>query len=165
MQASETIISSVKQFVENSLDYEVYDVTYKQVNKKMVLEVIIDSPKGICVKDCENVSRSLGTYLDETDIIRRTYTLEVSSPGVERVFKRDADYERSIGRLVRWKLVNESGPKSVFRARLKEFSPEKIVVETDKELCEFPLSCVLEAKAIFEFPKAKKGGIRGGNNA
>ncbi len=153
----EQITESVRKFVEESFSYEIYDVTYKQVNRRWILEVFIDTPKGVTVEDCETVSRGLSDYLDETNIIPEAYTLEVSSPGIERVFKRQVDYERHIGKLVKWTLLNDDTTskkrKEVFEARLQEFSPEKIVVQMDKELQEFPLNKVKEARAVFEFSK------------
>lgn len=158
---TDAIITSVRDFVADlfSTEYEIYDVTYKSMNKTMLLEVIIDSPDGIAVKDCEKVSRALSEHLDETDIIHVAYTLEVSSPGVERVFKRSVDFERNVGKLVKWSIIREEdGKKEVFRARLQEYSPEKIIVRLDKGLREFPLSAVKEARGVLEFPPKMKRG-------
>ncbi len=158
-ESVEHITTEVRRFVEASFSYEVYDVTFKQVNRRMVLEVMIDTPDGVTVEDCEKVSRALSDYLDETDLIHRAFTLEVSSPGVERVFKRLVDYERHVGKLVKWTLYDEEkGQKEVFRARLTEFSPEKIVVRSEKGLREFPLKLVKEAQAVFEFPAKMQRG-------
>ncbi|MDD2999113.1 MAG: ribosome maturation factor RimP [Candidatus Riflebacteria bacterium] len=152
-ESVDKITAEVRRYVEDSFSYEIFDVTFKPVNRQMVLEVVIDKPNGVTVEDCEKVSRSLSDYLDETDLIHRAFTLEVSSPGVERVFKRQVDYERHIGRMVKWTLIDEEkGSKEVFRARLQEFSPEKIVVLSEKGLREFPLTMVKEARAILEFP-------------
>jgi ribosome maturation factor RimP len=153
------IVAAVRDFVESSFpeEYEIYDVTFKPCNRTMLLEVFIDKADGITVKDCERVSRALSDYLDETDLIHCTYTLEVSSPGVERIFKRHVDFERHLGKLVKWTLQKPEGEgKEVFRARLQNFSPEKIVVRSEKGLREFPLSLVKEARAVLEFPPRMK---------
>ncbi|GAB4270626.1 MAG: ribosome maturation factor RimP [Candidatus Rifleibacteriota bacterium] len=155
------ILTRVRDFVESSFSdcYELFDLTFKPANKTMLLEVFIDSPAGITVQDCEKVSRALSDYLDEKDFIHCPYILEVSSPGVERVFKRQVDFERNVGKLVKWSLINaETGRKEVFRARLQEFSPEKIIVRTEKGLREFPLSEVKEARGVLEFPPKMKRG-------
>jgi ribosome maturation factor RimP len=157
----ENVIAAVKDFVSKTFSetYEIYDVTYRPANRTMMLEVFIDSPDGITVKDCEKVSRALSDFLDETDLIHCAYTLEVSSPGVERVFKRQVDYERHVGKLVKWTLIdNPEQKKEVFRARLQEFSPDKIVVRSEKGLREFPLKVVKKAQAVLEFPQKKKRG-------
>ncbi len=154
---TEIIIGEIRKFVMETFPYEIYDVTLKKIGKKKVLEVFIDNPEGVTVDDCEKVSRGLSDYLDEVDLIPEAFTLEVSSPGVERVFKRQVDYERHIGKLVKFTLQSEGTDgkvrNEVFEARLKEFSPNKVIVQTDKELRELPLSSVKEAQAVFEFPK------------
>lgn len=160
-EANAAIIARVRDFVEKTFsdEYEIYDISYKPVNGTMLLGVFIDSPEGIMVKDCEKVSRALSDYLDETDFIHCNYTLEVSSPGVERVFKRRVDFERHVGKLVKWTLLKDpENSKEVFRARLQEFTPEKIVVRSEKGLREFPLSVVKEARAVLEFPPKLKRG-------
>ena len=154
---NERIVSKIRKFVEDSFPYEIYDVTLKRLGKKKVLEVFIDNPQGVTVDDCEKVSRGLSDYLDEVDIIPDAFTLEVSSPGIERILKRQVDFERHVGKLVKWTLQSEGTDgkvrKEVFEARLQEFAPDKIIVQTGKELRELPLSSVKEAQAVFEFPK------------
>ena len=153
---SEQIIDKIRKFVEDSFSYEIYDVTLK-TGKKKILEVFIDNPKGVTVDDCEKVSRGLSDYLDEVDLIPDAFNLEVSSPGVERILKRRVDYERHIGKLIKITLQSEGTDgkvrNEVFEARLKELSTDKIIVQTDKELRELPLSSIKEAQAVFEFPK------------
>lgn len=161
---TERILDKVRKFVLDTFPYEIYDVTLKNIGKKKVLEVFIDNPEGVTVDDCEKVSRGLSDYLDEVDLIPDAFTLEVSSPGIERVFKRQVDYERHVGKLVKWTLQSEGTDgkirKEVFEARLKEFSPERLVVQTEKELRELPLSSVKEAQAVFEFPKEMSANKR-----
>ena len=71
---NERIVSTIRQFVEDSFPYEIYDVTLKKLGKKKVLEVFIDNPQGVTVDDCEKVSRGLSDYLDEVDIIPDAFT-------------------------------------------------------------------------------------------
>ncbi len=159
-EAIDKIKSEVKTFVENSFPFEIFDITYKPVHGRMVLEVTIANPRGgVSVKHCEQVSRGLSDFLDEVDLIHRAFTLEISSPGVERVFKRQVDYERHVGKMVRWTLFDEeSGRKEVFKARLQEFSTDRVVVRSEKELREFPLTMVKEARAVLEFPPKMQRG-------
>ena len=105
-ESATQITADVRRFVEDSFPYEVFDVTFKPVHGRMVLEVMLDCADGIKVKDCEKVSKALSDYLDETDLIHRAFTLEVSSPGVERLFKRQVDYERHIGKILSRNVLN-----------------------------------------------------------
>jgi len=160
----EAVLSQVRNFVESSFDgrYEIYDLSIKHANSRFVLEVIIDQETGIRIEDCAMVSRGLSKFLDETDPIHRNYDLEVASPGAERLLKRDVDYRRHLGRLVRWVLKSD-GPssKEIFKARLQEFSEDRIVVQTDDGLRDFSLTQVEQAQAILEFPAALKRGRQG----
>ncbi|MBI3038848.1 ribosome maturation factor RimP [bacterium] len=153
-------MAMIRSFIEETFagKYDIYDICLKPVNRRLLLQVLLDSSTGIKVSDCEAVSRSLSHYLDEVDLIHQSYTLEVSSPGAERKLKRNVDYERQIGRLVRWVLrADKDAPKEVFQARLHEFSPNRILVSAEKGLREFPLAIVEEAKVILEFPRKVRG--------
>ncbi|MFZ2956122.1 MAG: ribosome maturation factor RimP [Candidatus Ozemobacteraceae bacterium] len=154
------VAEKVRTFVESSFDggFEIYDVVFKGVERRLVLEVFIDSPDGIRVEDCERVSRALSKYLDDEELIHRRYVLEVSSPGAERILKRQVDFERHVGRLVRW--VLRGSPEAeceVFQARLLEFSPARIVVATEEGPREFSPAAVEQARAVFEFPRKARG--------
>jgi ribosome maturation factor RimP len=67
----------------------------------MVLRVYVDRESGVTLDDCAKVSRELNEILDVEDFIRCRYTLEVSSPGLNRQLKKASDYERFVGRLVK----------------------------------------------------------------
>ena len=157
-------LDRVRDFVESSFggEYEIYDVTLKHANGRLVLEVFIDREEGIKVEDCEIVSRELSKFLDEEDLIHRHYTLEVSSPGAERELKRPVDFRRQVGRLVRWALHPEGDqPREVFKARLQEFLEDRVVVQTEGGLREFPTTRIEQARAVLEFPAALKPGRHG----
>ena len=157
-------LAKVRTFVETSFSgqFELYDVHLKPENHTLVLEILIDAAEGIKIKDCELVSRAVEKFLDEADIIRRQFTLEVSSPGVERVLKRKVDYERSLGKLVRWTLkpVAEA-PRETFRGRLQQFTQNLVVVQVDSKIRELSLEQIEEAQTVFEFPSKPKRGKRG----
>lgn len=154
------VIENVRSFIETTFAgrYEIYDILYRGGKHRFALQVFIDSPTGITIHDCEVVSRALGNHLDEVDLIHLPYNLEVSSPGVERRLRRTVDFERSVGKLVRWVLrpVGASS-KEVFQARLEEFSPPQMRVSSEKELRELTIDQVEEARLVLEFPRKKKG--------
>lgn len=158
--AQEGVLEKVRAFIESTFEgrYEIYDLQFKTIDKRLYLQVFLDSPNGICIQDCETVSRGLSKYLDEHDLIHRRYLLEVSSPGVERVFKRPVDFERHIGALVKWTMKpdGELG-REVFKARLQVFTPERITVLADEGQREFPLDAVEQARAVLEFPRKARG--------
>jgi len=158
--ALDGVLEKVRTFIESTFEgqYEIYDLQFKTIDKRLYLQIFLDRPEGIGIQDCEKVSRGLSTYLDEQDLIHRRYLLEVSSPGVERVFKRQVDFERHIGRLVKWTMRpdGERG-REVFKARLQVFSPERITVLADEGQRDFPLEAVEQARAVLEFPRKARG--------
>lgn len=84
--------------------FELVDVEYKQEGGTFFLRVFIDKEGGLSLDDCALVNEELGTILDVEDVIPNEYTLEVSSPGVERPLKKIEDYKRFAGQRARLKL-------------------------------------------------------------
>jgi ribosome maturation factor RimP len=101
------VVESVRAIatpIVRSLGLELVDVESSGQGSRMVLRVFIDKPGGVTLSDCEQIHHSLGHALDLEDPIPHAYTLEVSSPGLDRPFKVREDYRRSLGKTVRLKL-------------------------------------------------------------
>lgn len=79
------------------LGYELYDVEYAKEGKNYFLRIFIDNEKGIDLNDCEKVNDGIMDLLDEADYIKEQYFLEVSSPGIERILKKDKHFDLSLG--------------------------------------------------------------------
>lgn len=101
----EEVVSHVYEITERvgaPEGIEVVDVELRGAGKSRLLRIYVDKPDGVTHGDCEFVSRNVGTILDMEDVIPGGgYTLEVSSPGVERPLKRARDYERFVGHKVK----------------------------------------------------------------
>jgi ribosome maturation factor RimP len=89
----------------DSLGYELVELEYKREGRHMVLRLYIDKEGGITLDDCAAVSREVSAVLDVEDIVPDRYTLEVSSPGLNRPLKSRADFARHTGRLVKIKTL------------------------------------------------------------
>lgn len=87
-----------------ALGLELVEVVWAGQGSRSVLRIVIDKPGGVTVTDCERAHKALGPALDVADLIPHAYTLEVSSPGLDRPFKRLQDYQRAIGKDVSLKL-------------------------------------------------------------
>ncbi|HON86628.1 MAG TPA: ribosome maturation factor RimP [Bacillota bacterium] len=87
-------------------------------NRKTILRVTIYSPNGVTLDDCVNVETIISPMLDEMDPIAGSYNLEISSPGLERVLKRDKEYEIFGGRLCRVNLYGPIDGKRMFEGLL-----------------------------------------------
>lgn len=115
------------------LGYRVYDVMYVKEGKDNFLRIFIDNDKGISLDDCEKVNDAITDMLDEVDLIKDQYFLEISSPGVERNIRKDKHFEESIGKEVNIKLFKplENKEKEI-TGILKNFDKETVKIETDK---------------------------------
>ena len=130
-------MASIENKVENliqekveEIGYDLYDVEYVKEGKNYFLRLYIDNEKGISLEDCEKVSNEINPLLDEANIIAEQYFLEVSSPGIERVLRKDKHLEKNIGKEVEVKLFkkDEKGNKS-YTGILNDFSEEKVKIE------------------------------------
>ena len=113
-----------------SIGYELYDVEYSKEGKNYFLRIFIDKPEGIDLKDCEKVNDAINELLDKADYIKEQYFLEVSSPGIERVLKKDKHLEQNIGKEINIKLFKkDENAKKEYQGNLKEFDDNSITLE------------------------------------
>ena len=128
----ERVEELIKDKIEN-IGYSLYDVEYAKEGPNYYLRIFIDSEKGIDLDDCEKVSNEINEKLDEADYIKEQYFLEVSSPGVERVLRKDSHLEQNIGKQVEAKLFkkDENGSKN-YTGELKRFNEETITIDEVK---------------------------------
>jgi len=94
-----------------------------------VLRVFIDKPGGVTHEDCSAVSLQLGTVLDVEDFIHSAYTLEVSSPGIERGLYKRADYERFAGSQAKIKARTPVKGQRNFRGRIIGVADSQVIIE------------------------------------
>ena len=116
-----------------SFGVSVYDVEYVTENGEKYLRAYIDKEGGVTIDDCENVSRAFETKLDEADIIKDQYILEVSSPGLGRALTKDRHLEYSIGEEVEisfYKAIEEEDEKG---KKIKTKSVVGILEAFDKD--------------------------------
>ena len=108
----EKVTKLVEPIIEN-LGYELYDVEYAKEGKNYFLRIFIDNEKGIDLNDCEKVNDAVNDILDKENYIKEQYFLEISSPGIERVLRKDKHLEQNIGKDINVKLFkkDENGAK------------------------------------------------------
>ena len=94
-----------------------------------ILRVFIDKPAGVTHEDCSAVSLHMGTILDVEDFIHSAYTLEVSSPGLERGLYKREDYERFAGHAAKMKLRTPLDGQRNFRGRIIGLEGENVIFE------------------------------------
>lgn len=113
--------------------YSLWDVEYVKEGPDYILRVYADKEGGIGIDDCVAISRKLSDKLDEEDMIKEAYILEVSSPGLTRPLKKDRDFERSIGRKIEVKLYSADRGAKELEGDLKAFDQEYVVIDVDGE--------------------------------
>lgn len=125
----EKVETLLKDKIE-SIGYELYDVEYAKEGKNYFLRIFIDKEDGIDLSDCEKVNNEINDILDKANYIKDQYFLEVSSPGIERILRKDKHLEKNIGTEVNVKLFkkDESGNKE-YQGKLKDFEQDKIILE------------------------------------
>jgi ribosome maturation factor RimP len=98
-------------------------------DNKPIVRIFIDKPAGVTHRDCSEVSLHVGTVLDVEDFIHSSYTLEVSSPGLERGLYKRADYERFTGSMARMRTRRPINGQRNFRGRLQGIDGDEVLFE------------------------------------
>jgi ribosome maturation factor RimP len=115
----------------SALGFELVDIELLGQGRHATLRVYIDSPDGVNVDDCAAVSRQLSALLDVEDPLPGGYTLEVSSPGLDRPLLTPAHYRRFVGELVKLTLAQPRDGRRKFKGRLVEAGDDHVVIETE----------------------------------
>ncbi len=106
---SHQVVAQVQALVEPLLaarHVELVELTYRREGPQVVLRFLVDTAMGITVEECRRLNQGIGAVLDEHEVLRNQYTLEVASPGLDRPLKTVWDFERVIGRRV-WMELRE----------------------------------------------------------
>ena len=154
----------IRRLIEEVVEgqgYELVDAEFRGAGENSVLRIFIDKLSGISHHDCELVSEQVGTVLDVEDLIPFSYTLEVSSPGLDRKLVKESDYTRFDGKLARVQTRIPLNQQKVFRGRLQGLHNGKVRLELPKgNLLEIPLDVIQEARLEVDWAaeKAKPGG-------
>lgn len=148
-------MANVKQRVEEfitpiveGLGLEIVEVSYEKKYDGMNLTVFIDKKGGVTIEDCETVHRAIDEPLDELDPTEgASYTLNVSSPGLDREIKTDKDFNRNLGEVLEVNLFKKLLTSKKFVGELQSFDENKIVL-IDKKGKEIEIERSLISKAV-----------------
>jgi len=128
-------MSGLPEKVETQIDkivssegLELVHIDYRRQGRGFLLRVDIDKEGGVNLDDCQNISQQVSAFLDVEDVIPAEYELQVSSPGLDRKFYKQSDYQKFLGRLVRVQTSRAVRGVHVIVGRLKEFNGDTIVV-------------------------------------
>ena len=134
-----------------NLGYDLYDVIYEKEGKDYYLRIVIDKPEGIDINDCEKVNNEINDILDEADYIKEQYFLEVSSPGLERLLRKDKHFESQIGNEIKIKLFKPIDKQKELIGTLEEYNKDEITIKVDDKTIKLNSKDIAVAKTIFNW--------------
>lgn len=147
--SADRIITSVESFARPVLDdmgLELVEVQFRRESAGWLLRLFIDREDGVNVDDCASVSRQISAYLEVEDLIEHAYSLEVSSPGLERPLKKKEDFVRFTGRKARIKLKEPIDGQRVFFGLLGAVDENTITLLVDGQQMKIDLDVVARAR-------------------
>jgi ribosome maturation factor RimP len=165
MHAVTERVRALASRVAGSYGLDIFDVQYRREGPGMVLRVQIDRPGGgataeesVSVADCARVSRDLSAILDVEDVVPTAYTLEVSSPGLDRPLRHGADYRRFAGRRAKLVMREAVDGQMFFKGRLGGIEKDAgrdgdvvMIVGDDGRSHRVPIDVITRANLEVEF--------------
>ena len=152
----EGVVEKIREIAERvaaSEGIEIVDVELLGAGRHRMLRIYIDKPSGVTHGDCETISQNVGTILDIEDIVPGDrYTLEVSSPGVERKLTKPRDFERFSGQKIKVVLREPVENQRRWEGTLAAFEADQVTLETAPgKFIRFDLNQVEKANLKFEW--------------
>ena len=162
MQGEASVVEQVRSLasrVAASYGLEIFDVQFRREAGGMMLRIQIDRPgpaataeDSVSVDDCAHVSRDLSAILDVEDVVPIAYTLEVSSPGLDRPLRQADDYRRFTGRRAKVVMRDRVDGQGFFRGRLGGVDGADVLIDADDgRTHRVPLNAITRANLEVEF--------------
>jgi ribosome maturation factor RimP len=136
------------------MHYSLYDMRFIRAGKRGVLQVFIDKPGGVNIDDCEKVSNEISMFLDVEQFSDKPYTLEVSSPGLDRLLRSEKDFKMVIGHYLRVlaKKNEERAAETEYIGKLLSCSGGVVSLEMDDETtATIPMTDIVKARVDVRF--------------
>ncbi|NJN50579.1 MAG: ribosome maturation factor RimP [Gammaproteobacteria bacterium] len=134
-----------------ALGLRIWGVEFQGQGKHAMLRVYIDSDAGVTIDDCERASKQIGSVLDAESPTNANFTLEVSSPGLDRLLFKPEQYAESIGETLDVRLSFPFEGRRRFVGRLNGMERDEIAVQVDEDEVVIPLENVQRARIVPQF--------------
>jgi ribosome maturation factor RimP len=152
------LVDAIRPVVEGQV-YELVEVEWKHEAGAWVLRVYIDrrdadgtAATAVSLDDCASVSRELSAVLDVADLLPASYNLEVSSPGLNRPLKREADFKRFVGQNAKIRTKHPVGEtRRNFAGRLVAVEAGRVRIDVGDEIFDVPVDDVEKANLVYDF--------------
>jgi len=127
------------------------DFIYRYQGRSLFLRILVDKPEsGISLDECAELNTRVSRILDEKDILRQRYILEVSSPGLDRSLKTKNDFSRCINRKAKFFLLESIKGKIELDGIINKVEGDSVYIDIDGEIIEIPLVKINKAKQILD---------------
>lgn len=150
----EIVENIFKDYSETS-DLELVNVSFVKEGQNRFLRIMIEKDEGISLKDCQEVSRFINNRLDEQNIIKEKYFLEVTSPGVERELYGESDYKKFTGEQIEVKLYAPVEGRKKYKGELKGFTKSYLKVLVEDRVFELPRNKIAKVNLFYDFEEGK----------
>ena len=148
MAAAREEIIKIAQSVMDAFQFELVDLTVS-VGRRPVIRIYIHGDDGVTINDCAQVSRSVEFELDNADIFGRRYSLEVSSPGLDRPLKTMRDFTRNIGNEVKLLFCDGSGVNSEQCGKIIYCDDNIVTIKTEEHESTIKMEKIVQGKLIY----------------
>jgi ribosome maturation factor RimP len=150
----EKIMQLIEPVIESE-GMEIIDLECLKMKYRWLVRIYIDKEGGVTIADCSEISKQAGDILDVYDVLPGSYTLEVSSPGLDRPLTRDKDFIKYRGSTVRIKTAEKLDGVKNFHGKLNDYLDENgektLIVDVSGKIYHIPRDMVVKAHLVYEF--------------
>jgi ribosome maturation factor RimP len=151
LKTSPDRIESLVEALLKAEGLELVDLEFRKEARGWVLRIYMDKPGGVTLDDCSDLSREIGDQIEVNELIPHSYTLEVSSPGLDRPLKKEKDFLRSIGKLIQLSTKVPLEGQTFFKGILLDFQVSGALrLAENKKTWEIPVGHITKARLVFE---------------
>ena len=148
MASKQELLHDMIAPIAASLGCELWGLEYLTQGRYTTLRIFIDGPNGVSLEDCEKVSRQVSAVMDVEDPITGEYTLEVSSPGMDRMLFKADHYARYIGEVVNLRLRMARDGRRRFKGTIVKVENDDVLVNVDGKEILLPVDAIDKANVV-----------------
>jgi ribosome maturation factor RimP len=135
---------------------DLVDLDWQRQGRRFVLRLFVDKPGGATVGHCERLSREAGDVLDVSGLIPESYDLEVSTPGLDRLLRKEREFRWACGKRVQCWLSDPVAGRTEVQGRLVDVLADQLTIETESGTVEVPRAAVAKARLQADVPWPRK---------
>jgi ribosome maturation factor RimP len=148
MAARTEVLQKIVEPVVKALGFQLWGIEYLGQGRHTLLRIFIDKEGGINIEDCAEASRHISSILDVEDPISSEYTLEVSSPGLDRILFTQEQLQAHIGDVIKVRLTESFAGRRNFSGQLKNIVDDEIVLIVGEEEFTIPYELIEKANVV-----------------